>query len=136
MIHLNGTSYFELTDFNDVMFLVNRQIRMPSARSGGTLLSWGGLLGTHRTSILTIERILTQLCDLLIDKFNSEPAMKYERLEELCSKLTKLVRPSYRDSYQMGRPTHNLSYSESMEYEQFIKNCIIELVLVEFKFYM
>ena len=93
-------------------------------------------MGTHKTSILTIERTLTQLTDLLVDKFISEPAMKYERLEELCSKLTKLVRPSYVDAYQMGRPSHNLSYSESMEYEQFIKNCIVELVLVEFKFYM
>ena len=136
MIYLNGTSYFELTDFADVMHIVKYQSKTPSIRSMGTILSWGNLLGGHRTSVLTVELVIEQLTNILKEGFISESAMKYERLEGLCSKLTKLVRPSYKDVYQMGRPTHNLSYSESMEYEQFIKNCIVELVLIEFKFYI
>jgi len=136
MIYLNGTLYFELTDFVDVMHIVKYQSKTPSVRSKGTMLSWGQLLGGHRTSVLTVERVIEQLTNILKEGFISEPAMKYERLEELCSKLTKLVRPSYKDAYQMERPSHNLSYSESMEYDQFIKNCIVELVLVEFRFYM
>jgi hypothetical protein len=136
MMHLNGTSYFELTDFVDIMHIIKYQSKTPSVRSKGTVLSWGQLLGGHRTSVLTVERIIEQLTNIMKEGFISEPAMKYERLETLCSKLTKLVRPSYKDAYQMGRPSHNLSYSESMEYDQFIKNCIVELVLVEFRFYM
>ena len=136
MMHLNGTSYFELTDFVNIMQIVKYQSKTPSVRSKGTMLSWGQLFGGHRTSMLTVERVIEQLTDILKRGFVLEPAMKYERLEELCSKLTKLVRPSYKDAYQMGRPSHNLSYSESMEYDQFIKNCIVELVLVEFRFYM
>ena len=91
MMHLNGTEYFTREDYDKVIELVRVRAKKLEFNNMGTLMNWGTLLQVRKMNYLSFERLLNRLNDVVLEKFNSESAMKLERIVGLCLKLIRKV---------------------------------------------
>jgi hypothetical protein len=135
MMYLNGNEYFERTDYDKVIVAVRANVRNKPFKNMGTVLDWGTLLEVRKMNYLSLERLLNRVNDLMIDWFNREPAMKFERIVGLCLKLRGHVSETYQKRWTTISP-RTMTSECATQYEHFLHNCALELILVEFKFYM
>lgn len=135
MIHLNGTLYYERTDYDKVIVSVRKNAKNKPFRNMGTTLDWGTLMEVRKMHYLSFERLLNRVNDLMIDRFKREPAMKFERIAGLCLKLKGYVRETYQRRFSSIAP-HSMTSECATQYEYFLQNCALELILAEFRFYM
>lgn len=135
MIHLNGTLYYELTDYTVILDSVREHTKNKPFKNMGTTLDWGTLLEVRKMNHLSLERLLNRVNDLMIDWFKREPAMKFERIAGLILKLRGDVRDTYQERWKSISPRMMTSECAT-QYEHFLQNCVLELILAEFKFYV
>jgi hypothetical protein len=134
-MYLNGNEYYERTDYDKVIVAVRTNARNKPFKNIGTVLDWGTLLEVRKMNPLSFERLLNRVNDLMIDWFNREPAMKFERIAGLCLKLRGHVNETYQKRWRTISPRMMTSECAT-QYEYFLCNCALELILVEFKFYV
>jgi hypothetical protein len=135
MMHLNGNVYFEKNDYNEVIKLVRQRVNDKPLKNVGTVLDWSTLMDVRKMKYLSVERLLFRLNDMMIDYFSREPAMKLERMLGLCLKLRGTVSTTYQKRFGKIIPT-NMTSECASQYEVFLQNCALELILVEFTFYL
>ncbi len=135
MMYLNGNEYFERTDYDEVIAVVRKHAKNKPFKNMGTTLDWGTLLGVRKMNPLSFGRLLNRVNDLMIDWFNREPAMKFERIAGLCLKLRGHVSETYQNRWRTISPRMMTSECAT-QYEYFLNNCALELILAEFRFYM
>ena len=134
MMHLNGTEYFTREDYDKVIELVRVRAKKLEFNNMGTLMNWGTLLQVRKMNYLSFERLLNRLNDVVLEKFNSESAMKLERIIGLCLKLRSKVSEFNYTRFVRERPT-SMTSDGYTQYEYFLQNCALELILVEFRLY-
>lgn len=134
MMHLNGNEYFTRDDYAKVIELVRVRAKKLEFNNMGTLMNWGTLLQVRKMNYLSFERLLNRLNDVILEKFNSESAMKLERIIGLCLKLRSKVSEFNYTRFVRERPT-SMTSDGSTQYEYFLQNCALELILVEFRLY-
>ena len=134
MMHLNGTEYFTRKDYDKVIELVRIRVKNLEFNNMGTLMNWGTLMQVRKMNHLSFERLLNRINDVILEKFNSESAMKLERIVGLCLKLIRKVSNFNYTRFEREKPS-SLTADGSIQYEYFLHNCALELILVEFRLY-
>jgi hypothetical protein len=135
MMHLNGTLYYELTDYTTIIASVRKHAKNKPFKNIGTVLDWGTLLEVRKMNNLSFDRLLSRVNDLMIDWFKREPAMKFERIAGLVLRLRRNVRETYQERFSVIAP-RTMTSECATHYENFLQNCALELILSEFKFYV
>jgi len=135
MMHLNGNEYFTRDDYSKVIELVRVRVKKLEFNNMGTLMNWGTLMQVRKMNYLSFERLLNRINDVVLEKFTLESAMKLERIIGLCLKLRSKVSEFNYTRFVRERPT-SMTSDGSTQYEYFLQNCALELILAEFRFYM